>query len=77
MCIRDSDVGTHGTAQFAALGLCHLVVLRLPECQQQGLDAVLLLHVEEDVYKRQVRGCNKKPLRQELQSGILIQTGSV
>ena len=41
------DVGTHGTAQFAALGLCHLVVLRLPECQQQGLDAVLLLHVED------------------------------
>ena len=27
--------------------LCHLVVLRLPERQQQGLDAVLLLHVED------------------------------
>ncbi len=41
------NVGTHGTAQFAALRLRHLVVLRLPERQQQGLDAVLLLHVED------------------------------
>ena len=41
------NIGTHGTAQLAALRLCHLVVLRLPERQQQGLDAVLLLHVED------------------------------
>ncbi len=40
------DIGTHGTAQFAAFRLRHLVVLRLPERQQQRLDAVLLLHVE-------------------------------
>ena len=37
------NIGTHGTAQLAVLRLCHLVVLRLPERQQQGLDAVLLL----------------------------------
>ena len=40
------DVCVHRTAQFAALRLRHFVVLRLPERQQQCLDAVLLLHVE-------------------------------
>lgn len=40
------DIGVHGTAQLAALGLRDLVVLGFPECQQQRLDAVLLLHVE-------------------------------
>ena len=40
------DIGVHRTAQFAALRLRHFVVLRLPERQQQCLDAVLLLHVE-------------------------------
>ena len=40
------DIGVHRTAQFAAFRLRHFVVLRLPERQQQCLDAVLLLHVE-------------------------------
>ena len=40
------DVCVHRTAQFAALRLRHFVVLRLPERQQQCLDAVLFLHVE-------------------------------
>ena len=29
------DIGVHGTAQLAALGLRDLVVLGFPECQQQ------------------------------------------
>ena len=41
------NIGTHGTAQFAALRLRHLVVLRFPERKKQGLDAVLLLHIED------------------------------
>ncbi len=43
------DVGTYRTAQFAAFRLRHLVILRLPECQQQCLDAVLFLHVKHVV----------------------------
>ena len=34
VCPDALDVGTHGTAQFPAFGFRHLVVLRLPECQQ-------------------------------------------
>ena len=40
------DIGVHRTAQFTAFRLRHFVVLRLPERQQQCLDAVLLLHVK-------------------------------
>ena len=49
VCPDALDVGTHGTAQFPAFGFRHLVVLRLPERQQQRLDAVLLLHVKHVV----------------------------
>ena len=49
VCPDALDVGTHGTSQFPAFGFRHLVVLRLPERQQQRLDAVLLLHVEHVV----------------------------
>ena len=49
VCPDALDVGTHGTAQFSTFGFRHLVVLRLPERQQQRLYAVLLFHVEHVV----------------------------
>ena len=41
-----ADVRRHRTAQLAALRLRDFLVLALPQCQQQRLDAVLLLHAE-------------------------------
>ena len=41
-----ADVRRHRTAQLAALRLRDLLVLALPQRQQQRLDAVLLLHAE-------------------------------
>lgn len=57
------DIGVHGTAQLAALGLRDLVVLGFPECQQQRLDAVLLLHDIIDLLKELN---SKKPVWVEL-----------
>ena len=37
-------------SKLTALGLAHMVILRLPQRQQQGLDAVLFLHVENSVF---------------------------
>ena len=45
VCRDPLDIGGNGTAEFPALGLAYPVVIGFPQCQQQGLDAVLLFHV--------------------------------
>ena len=51
VCLDHADVSRNRTAQLSRFGLCDILVLTLPERQQQCHYRILLLHVEDVIIR--------------------------